>query len=192
MRSGPHRLLDRHGSPWRLLAIAAAVASLLGPVAIAAAASPMDVPYSSASSGNLEVTLPSAYPDVQLSLVGNQTVAADLAISQILESTPSSSTPQIVAVALPSNVVVTNATGAAQSAGLLFTLTASLTVYPSNAGLWQGPGISSSRTGPRWGPRTSRSTTRRRHRPAPRVGWPPPGVCRDGRGWPRATSSASN
>ena len=100
----------------------------------------MSAPLSAASAGNVEVTLPSAYPDVQLSAVGNQSVASAFAIDQLLEATPSATAPTVVAVALPSNVTVTNGTPSNGTARPLVTLSATLTVFPSNAGLWQGPG----------------------------------------------------
>jgi hypothetical protein len=128
------------GGLGRALLIVAVIGVVASTVATAAAAPPLAAPYSSAQAGNFEVSLPSAYPNIELNEIGNHSVASSLSIDQILEASPSATAPQIVAVALPSNVEVVNATGPAAAAGLLFTLSASLTVYPSNAGLWQGPG----------------------------------------------------
>lgn len=140
MRWMAHRPPTPSGPIVRWLSLGLALAVLFGPAAVAAASPASYGPYSSASIGDLQVTFPSAYPDVQLGVVGGHSVASDLVLQQILESTASASAPQIVAVALPSDVVVTNATTSGSSLGLLFSLTADLTVYPSNAGLWQGPG----------------------------------------------------
>ncbi len=128
------------GGLGRTLLVVTAFVVLTGTAGAASAGYPLASPYSSEQAGNYEVSLPSAYPNVELNEIGNHSVASSLSIDQILEASPSGTPPQIVAVALPSNVQIVNASGPAASAGLLFTVSASLTVYPSSAGLWQGPG----------------------------------------------------
>lgn len=123
----------------RLLLSAAAVTALLATSAIGSGHAPLAGPYSTSSAGGVQVSFPSAYPEVELSEAGNSSAPSSLSIDQVLEATASASAPKIVAVALPSDIVVTNGTVAPGSSSDLFDLTASLTVYPSNAGLWQGP-----------------------------------------------------
>ncbi|MCI4357712.1 MAG: hypothetical protein L3J95_05045 [Thermoplasmata archaeon] len=121
----------------RLVGWGAALLSLFVASASAGAETPAAAPLASAVPATIAVNFPSAYPDVTLSEVGNRTTTTSLSVDQILEATPSASAPQIVAVALPSNIVVTS--GSSGSSSLPFDLTATLTVYQANAGLWQGP-----------------------------------------------------
>jgi hypothetical protein len=119
--------------PWRTAALAGGtlLLLLLGP---GLASAGMPAPYSASSSGGVEVTVPSLYPQVEISQVGNATIASTLALDQFLEATPGSAAPSVVAVALPSNISATNGTG-----GFPVRLVAALTVYPSSAPLWSGP-----------------------------------------------------
>ncbi len=121
-----------------VLAAALLAALAILPAAASAGATPAS-PYSAASAGNVEVTVPSEYPRVELSPIDDAGLTASLSVDQVLEATPGGS-PQIVAVALPSNIAGPSAAPGGASNGLPLNLTADLVVYPSSAGLWAGPG----------------------------------------------------
>jgi hypothetical protein len=120
--------------PWRTAALVSGPLVLLLLVGPGLASAGMPAPYSASSLGGVEVTVPSLYPQVEISQVGNATIASTLALDQFLEATPGGAAPSVVAVALPSNISATNASG-----GFPVRLTADLTVYPSSAPLWSGP-----------------------------------------------------
>ncbi len=113
----------------------------LGTAIGAAAGATPATPYSAATSGALEVTIPTEYPQVVLSTAGNASVNATLSIDQVLETTPTTPDPTVVAVALLSESDIQGPSGASPASpnGLPLYLSADLTVYPSDANLWAGP-----------------------------------------------------
>jgi hypothetical protein len=108
--------------------------------ALPAATHALAHPYSSYSTGRVDVILPSALPDVELQDAQNASVGAGLSVDQILEVVPSMPTPQVVAVAFPSGLSAFNSSAPSGASTLPISLTATLQVYPADAALWAGPG----------------------------------------------------
>jgi len=119
---------------WAVLVLAASAAS--GHVL------PADPAYASADSGGVHIEVPSALPHIDLTQDANASVGASLVLDRIVEVTPSTTDPQIVAKATVTNVRSFNSTGAA-GPHVLAGLTANLTVFQSSGDLFPVPGLES-------------------------------------------------